>query len=181
MIRNEIGRASPRGVTAIAAAPLADVGCCHNIPEVQGSIEPSAEPQLRVSQVLDGRFLIREPIRRGGTATIYRAEDMLYGRRDVAIKVPLLSVESDPISFARFRHEEEVGRKLSHPFLLKICPVADEKCRPYIVMEFLRGCTLAHLNHETRPLAETDALKIVGLVCDAVGAMHEQGIIHRRS
>jgi serine/threonine-protein kinase len=57
--------------------------------------------------------------------------------------------------------------------------VAGEKSRPYLVMEFLRGCTLAHLKHETRPLAEADALKIVALVCEAVGHMHDRGFVHR--
>jgi serine/threonine-protein kinase len=57
--------------------------------------------------------------------------------------------------------------------------VVGEKSRPYLVMEFLRGCTLAHLGYETRPLAEADALKIVALVCEGVGHMHDRGFIHR--
>jgi serine/threonine-protein kinase len=178
MIRNENDRAV-RGFTAIAAPSLAGLVSCQNIPEVYGNLEPSAEPQLRLSQVLDGRFLVREIFSRGGMATIYRAEDMLNGRHDVALKVPLMRVESDPASYARFRHEEEIGLKLSHPFLLKFYPVAGEKCRPYFVTEFLRGCTLDHLAYDTRPLPETDALKITGLVCDALGHMHGQGFIHR--
>ena len=162
-----------------ATPPLADVVCCRDVAEVHASLKISYEPQLRLSQVLDGRFLIREVVSCSGMATLYRAEDLENGRRDVAIKVPLRAVESDPMGFARFRHEEEIGLKLSHPGLLHFHPVAGEKCRPYIVTEFLRGCTLDHLAAESRPLAEADALRIVGLVADAVGCMHDQGIIHR--
>ena len=97
------------------------------------TLNPRSEPQLRPSQVLDGRFRIREILSRGGMATLYRAEDMLDERRDVALKVPLLRVESDPAAFSRFHHEEEIGLKLFHPFLLRFYPVAGEKCRPYIV------------------------------------------------
>ena len=99
MIQDETARAAVRTVPAIAPAPLADVACCQNIPEVLGSIEPSVEPQLVIDEVLDGRFLVREIIGRSGMATIYRAEDMQHGGRDVALKVPLMSVESDPACF----------------------------------------------------------------------------------
>jgi serine/threonine protein kinase len=178
MIRNEMDGAA-RGVVTSAAPPLADVASCQDIPEARGRIEPSAEPQLQPGQVLDGRFLVREVFSQGGMATIYRAEDLLHQRRDVALKVPLMRVESDPVAFTRFRHEEEIGLKLSHPFILRFYPVAGEKCRPYFVTEFLQGCTLDYLRHETRPLAEANALKIAGLVCDALDHMHGQGIIHR--
>jgi len=179
MTQDEIGRAAEPTIPAIAPAPLADVACCQDIPEIRGSIQPSVEPQLALDEVFDGRFLVREIVGRSGMATIYRAEDMQNGGRDVALKVPLMSVESDPVCFTRFRHEEEIGLKLSHPFLLRFCAVAGEKSRPYLVMEFLRGCTLAHLGHQTRPLAEADALKIVALVCEAVGHMHDHGVVHR--
>ncbi|HTZ20058.1 MAG TPA: serine/threonine-protein kinase [Opitutaceae bacterium] len=179
MIQDEIARTAMRPVPAIVPAPLADMVCCQDIPEVRGNIEPSVEPQLAVNEVLDGRFLVREIVGRSGMATIYRAEDLQQRGRDVALKVPLLSVESDPVCFTRFRHEEEIGLKLSHPLLLKFYPIAGAKSRPYLVMEFLRGCTLAHLGYETRPLAEADALKIVALVAEAVGYMHDRGFVHR--
>ena len=178
MIGNEVSLASPRGVAAIDAPPLADVDCCRDIPEFHGSFEPSLEPQLRPGQVLDGRFLIREVITRSGMATVYRAEDLLNGRREVAIKVPLRSLECDSAGFSRFQHEEEIGLRLSHPSLLKFHAVAGGKCRPYIATEFLRGCTLSHLAQVRRPIGETDALKVAALVCEAVGHMHAQGVIH---
>ena len=178
MISNRGDRASLQDRPTLSAAPLAEVVCCQHIPEVEGSIEPSTEPQLRHDQVLDGRFLIRAAIGRSGMATIYRAEDMLNGRREVAIKVPLRKIESDPAHFRRFRREEEIGLKLSHPFLLKFLPVIGDKTHPYIVTEFLQGCTLTQLGSEKRPFTESDALKIVSLICEALEQMHRQGFIH---
>jgi serine/threonine-protein kinase len=179
MILDEVGRAAPRRGNAITAPPLADVACCREIPEAYGSIEPSAEPQLRACHVLDGRFLIREAISRSRMATTYRAEDMFHGRREVAAKVPLMWVESDSACLTRFLHEEEIGLKLSHPFLLRFYPTDREKYRPYIVTEFLRGCTLSHLGRGTNRLPEADSLKITSLICEALGYMHGQGLIHR--
>lgn len=178
-IQSEVDQAPSRGVPGNSCPPLADVACCRDIPEVSGSVEPSAEPQLRPRQVLDGRFLIRAVIARNGMATIYRAEDLPNRRREVAVKVPLMKLESNPGGFTQFRHEEEIGLKLSHPFLLKFFPTERESGRPYIVTEFLRGCTLDRLAPEARPLVEADALKIAGFIGEAVGHMHERGIIHR--
>jgi serine/threonine-protein kinase len=176
-LRNQIGRPA-RGTQAFAARSLRGVACCQEIPEVYDRLEPSDDPQLRLSQILDGRFLVREIFCRDDVATIYRAIDLLQRKREVALKVPLLRVENDPVRFARFRREEEIGLKLAHPLLQKYFPVAGEKFRPYLVMEFLRGCTLAHLAHDLRPFDEADAFKIVRLLCDALGYMHEQGVVH---
>jgi len=179
MIEHPPGSKSDRRVAATTGAPLAEVTCCRDIPEIQDKLEPSNEPQLRPGHVLGGRFHIREPVGRSGMATVYRAEDMRDSRREVAVKVPLLSAESDPARFMRFQHEEEIGLELDHPLLLKFLPVNGTKRRPYLVTEFLRGCTLNHLGRDTRPLPEADALKIASLIADAVGYMHTQGFIHR--
>lgn len=155
------------------------MACCREVPEVSGAIEESSDPRLPFGQVLDGRFIIREVVGRSGMATIYRAEDLLYGRGEVAVKVPLSKIESDPAGFSRFRNEEEVGTRLCHPLLLRFLSVDGEKSRPYLVTEFLRGCTLDRLAAKHRPLPEADALKITSLVAEAVGFMHTWGYVHR--
>lgn len=178
MIGNETDSPA-RAATPTGSPPLGGVACCEEIPEYYGTIAPSSEPQLQPGQRFDGRFVVREIFSRGGMASIYRAEDMLDERREVVLKVPLTRVESDPAAFASFRHEEEIGLMLSHPYLVGFRPVVGEKSRPYIAMESLRGCTLDYLRYESRPLSEDDALKIVSPVCEAVGYMHGRGIVHR--
>ncbi len=133
---------------------------------------------MRAGHLLDGRFLVGEPISRSGMAMIYKAEDTHNQNQVVAVKVPHLRLEADPNFFSRFQREEEIGRKLDHPFVLKFIPV-QHKSRPYIVTEYLRGCTLAHLLHALRPLPEKDALRIASLLCDALQHLHEHGVVHR--
>jgi serine/threonine-protein kinase len=111
-------------------------------------------------------------------ATIFKAEDQQNGDQAVAVKVPLLEYESDPSFFSRFQREEKIGLELDHPFVLKFVPVED-KSRPYIVTEYLKGCTLAHLLEAARPLPEKDALKLASLIAAALDHMHEHGVIHR--
>ena len=158
--------------------PLDDVACFRDVPEHHDVVEPTFAPELRPGHLLDGRFRIVEPLSRSGMATIYKAEDAQNQNQLVAVKVPHLRYEADPKFFSRFQREEEIGRRLDHPFVLKFFPV-EKKSRPYIVTEYLRGCTLAHLLNAQRPLSEKDALRIASLLCEALQHMHGRGVVHR--
>jgi serine/threonine-protein kinase len=158
--------------------PLADVACCRNVPKHHDPVVERGAV-LRPGQVLDSRFLITEILSRGGMATLFKAQDTLDHNQAVVVKVPEPESESDPDFLARFQREEKIGLELNHPFILKFVPVAKRNSLPYIVTEYLRGCTLAHLLKPGRPLPEPDALKIASLLCEALRYLHSHGIIHR--
>jgi serine/threonine protein kinase len=158
--------------------PLEEVSCCRDVPEYHEPVDSNAVP-FHPGQILDNRFRIVEIISRSGMATILKAEDTARGNEFVAIKIPHLEYESDPMFFSRFEREEEIGLQLNHPFILKFIEVEGQKSRPYIVTEYLQGCTLAHLLKAMRPLPEKDALKIASLVCEALQHMHDHGVVHR--
>jgi serine/threonine-protein kinase len=91
-----------------------------------------------------------------------------------------MQFESDPASHSRFEREEEIGTTLTHPYILRIFAVPpEEKSRPYIVMEYLQGQTLAALLREVHPLPEPDAVKIASRICEALDYMHFHKIVHR--
>jgi serine/threonine protein kinase len=161
------------------SCPLEGVACCQGVAEYHPTIEANRNGELHPGEVLDDRFLITEVISRSGMAMIFKAQDLFNHNANVALKVPHLEFESDPGFFTRFRREEEIGLKLDHPYILKFILVAGPKSRPYIVMEYLRGCTLAHLLKAIKPLPEKDALKIAGLLCEALQYLHDQGVTHR--
>jgi serine/threonine protein kinase len=163
----------------VAACPLADVSCCQDLPEHHEPVEISYAPELRPGHLLDSRFRLIEPLSRSGMATIYKAEDVQDFGRTVAVKVPHLKLESDPGYFSRFQREEEIGRSLDHPFVLKFLPLNGAKSRPYIVTEYLRGCTLSHLIWRHKRLPERDALKITSLICHTLQYLHAHGVVHR--
>ena len=143
----------------------------HTPADVMGSRD------VQPGQTLDERFYITEIISRSGMATIFKATDR-QTNQTVAVKVPFLQFESDPGFYSRFQREEAIGMKLDHPYLLKFIPI-EKRSRPYIVTEYLRGYTLAHLLNNVRPLPEADALKFASRICDALAHMHERGIVHR--
>ena len=159
--------------------PLEQVSCCRGVEKYHPRIDPNRVGELRPGDILDGRFVITEVISRSGMAIILKAQDVFNHNADVALKVPHLEFESDPGFFTRFRREEEIGLKLDHPYILKFLPISGKKSRPYLVTEYLRGCTLAHLLKAMKPLTESDALKIASYICEALHYLHEHGVVHR--
>ncbi len=158
---------------------LTGVPCCDDLSEKEG-LSPAIEPEFPEGHVLDGRFVICEVVGRSMMATVYRAIDRESGGRSVAVKVPLTRILSDPVSFGRFEREERIGLMLRDPLLVEFIRVDGPKSRPYLVMEYLDGCSLAYILHRTRPpLPERDALRIASLICRALGNLHRLGFIHR--
>src|SRR5262249_20912922 len=127
-----------------------------------------ASSEVQAGQVLDGRFEILDVINRSAMSSVFKATDLKNGAL-VALKDPLPHLEGDPGAFARFQREEEIGRSLDHPSILKILAVDDkEKSRPYIVMELLEGQTLEQRMQHTKPFPEDEALRIASQLCDAL-------------
>jgi serine/threonine-protein kinase len=127
---------------------------------------------------LDGRFEITDLVARSNMASIFKARDRKTGE-DVAIKAPLMTLESDVAGYERFQREEEIGTRLQHPCVLKVIKVEEKKSRPYLVMEFLDGETLADLLNRNKPLPEADAVRYASRICDALDYLHANGITHR--
>jgi len=114
---------------------------------------------------------------RSGMASIFRATDLRTGRA-VAIKVPHPEMESDPVFFERFKREEEIGKKLDHPGVMKVF-ADDDRSRVYMVMEWVDGRLLRQILNEQRKLPVERAVKIMVGVLDALGYIHTQGVVHR--
>jgi len=145
----------------------------------QESADPTTKYELRPGQTLDNRFQILETISRSGMATIFKAID-LSTKQYVAVKVPLIQFESDPGFYSRFQREEEIGIRLDHPYILKFISVDEQqRSRPYIVTEYLRGYTLSHLLNSVRPLPARDAVSLASRICEALVYMHGHGVVHR--
>jgi len=132
---------------------------------------------LKIGQTLDDRFKITDLIREGGMATVYEAIDCTTGST-VALKVPHLRYESDPGFYSRFQREEEIGRSLHHPSILRVLTVG-ERSRPYIVMERLEGRLLSQRLSAEAPLSPSEATEIATRVAEAMDYMHRSKVVHR--
>jgi serine/threonine-protein kinase len=139
---------------------------------------PMTSYDLEPGAVLDDRFEIAELVSRSYMASIFRARDLKSGAT-VAIKVPLMECESDPVAFDRFKREEEIALKLDHPDIVKVFPADGPRSRPYISMEFLRGERLDLLLARMKPMPEEQSVAIASRLCSALDHMHRRGVVHR--
>src|SRR6267154_4332018 len=114
---------------------------------------------------------------RSGMASIFRGTDLRNGRA-VAIKVPHPEMEGDPIFFDRFNREEEIGKKLDHPGVVKVLDDED-RSRRYMVLEWVDGRLLRHILNEEKKLAPERAIRITLGLCKALDYIHSQGVVHR--
>ncbi len=114
----------------------------------------------------------------GGFGNVYLAADAKLGNRLVVIKVlhPHLAVDPDMVK--RFRREAQAMGQLDHPNIVRIYSVKDQLPRPFIVMEFVPGITLATLLYQGVVSFE-EALPLLRQIAEALDAAHLQGMVHR--
>jgi serine/threonine-protein kinase len=110
-------------------------------------------------------------------ATLFRATDMRDGRQ-VAIKVPHMSLELDPVGSDRFKREEEIGSTLDHPNVMRFFSDSD-RSRLYMVMEWCDGRLLRTILSEEGKLPPDRAIRIALGILRALGYIHGHGIVHR--
>jgi serine/threonine-protein kinase len=122
-------------------------------------------------------YRIEGLVARSGMASIYRATDERDGRA-VAIKLPHPEMEADPLLFDRFNREDEIGKKLDHPGVVKVLN-DEERGRRYMVLEWVDGRLLRQVLNEQKKFPPERAIRITRALCDALGYIHSQGVVHR--
>lgn len=131
---------------------------------------------LHAGEQLD-QYRIDKLVARSGMASIFRATD-LRNDHSVAIKIPHPEMEADPILFDRFRREEEIGKKLDHPGIVKMFG-DDDRSQFYLVMEWVDGRLLRQVVNEQRKMPSERAVRIAREIAEALDYIHAHGVVHR--
>ena len=125
-----------------------------------------------------GRYKLLEKIGEGGCGVVYLAGQTEPIRRQVALKVVKLGMDTRQV-IARFEAERQALALMDHPNIAKVLDAgASDTGRPYFVMELVRGiritdcCDQSHLDTRER-------LELFMRVCHAIQHAHQKGIIHR--
>ncbi len=128
---------------------------------------------------LANRYEMQELIGRGGIGEVYSALDRETNKL-VAIKVLKPDVvNKDKNLVERFSREGEALRKLNHPNIVKVLHLVQDSDHQCIIMEMVKGGTLADLIKEESPLPVERVLKIALELADALSRAHHLKIIHR--
>lgn len=122
----------------------------------------------------EGRYRVERVLGHGGMAVVYLAHDEEL-QRDVAIKVLADHLAGDGDFRRRFLREARVASRLSHPNVVGVYDAGESDGRPYIVMEYVSGHTLAEKEERTPEGVVVLALQ----ACAGLEHAHAAGLVHR--
>ena len=125
-----------------------------------------------------GKYRLLDLVGRGAMGQVYAAIDDHTGRK-VAIKVVNADLEGEPDIRVRFFREAQTAARLVHRNVITIYDLGEDYGSPFIVMELLRGWTLASYLNEASAADLERKVDLMIQLCDGMSAAHAANIIHR--
>lgn len=132
----------------------------------------------RRNNMIANRYLATRHIGQGGMADVFVATDTILNR-EVAVKILRGDLSNDPTAVLRFEREALASTSLSHPNIVDIYDVGEDRGHHFIVMEYVRGITLKQLINKRKALCKEEAVDIMKQTVSAIVEAHAKGIIHR--
>lgn len=140
---------------------------------------PLQQDQLIGTKLAD-RYQILSVIGHGGMGVVYKARHELM-EREVAIKILKADLITDSMSVKRFQQEARAACKLKHPNVITLFDfgVSPATGQPYLVMDYLKGISLADVIKKDGHIGVDRTVRIFLQACRALEHAHNQGVIHR--
>lgn len=132
-----------------------------------------------IGKTIDKKYLVQSVLGEGGMAVVYRAHHVQM-ERTVVIKVMQGWLLSNRNSVERFERECKLTAKLNHPNIVSVYDVGLINGKePYLVMEYIKGESLADKIHNSGALPYATTANIIIQICRGLQEAHTSGIIHR--
>jgi serine/threonine-protein kinase len=149
----------------------------HKLGNEQTAISPPLVARYETGAVLCGKYRLEALLGEGGMGAVWRACNVLL---DLPVAIKLIRADLDRgVLRARLQLEARSAAKLGHPSIVRVFDVGESELGdPFIVMEHLRGETLAQLISRGR-VPPTRAVQLLLPIIDALALAHELGIVHR--
>ena len=125
-----------------------------------------------------GQYTVVSQLGRGGMGIVYKARDESLNRF-VAIKVLNEQLTEDSTFLQRFVREAQAAAGLSHPNIVQIFLIGEDKGHPYFVMEYVAGRSLDQLARAEGRIDNPRASQLILQAAHGLAAAHDKGIIHR--
>jgi hypothetical protein len=125
-----------------------------------------------------GRYQVLGRVGQGGMGTVYRAFDPEL-RRVVAVKAPRFDTAGEDAAGLRFLREARAAARVRHAHVCPVHDVGEQDGRPFVVMAFVEGESLAD-RLRRGPLDDPrQAVRLVRQAAEGLAAVHAEGILHR--
>ncbi len=137
-----------------------------------------APPTLADGTVLSQRYEILRLVGSGGMGEVYEGLDRVLDKR-VAVKVLHADAAIDERVAARFVEEAKIASAFRHQHVAESFDFGTHEGRPFLVLEFLEGESLAEVLGSVRTVEPRAAVALVEPIARALSRAHRAGIIHR--
>ncbi len=117
-------------------------------------------------------------IGKGGSASVYKANDILLNRT-VALKILEDDKSELRLNTRSFETEVKAIARLSHPNIVNVYDISMDGSIKYIVMECVEGITLSTYLKHKKVLHYSEVVSCARQVLRALKEAHEKGIVHR--
>jgi hypothetical protein len=129
-------------------------------------------------QLIAGRYQVLRAIGRGGMGTVWLCRDEILGR-DVAVKQIGALPGDSATQTKRAMREARSAAALNHPNAVAVYDVVEHEGRPWLVMEYVEGQTLAAEISRDGQLSPQRVADIGAQLASALARAHERRIVHR--
>jgi len=158
-------------------------GISHLVSEACDSLKkaPAADFETETAEKIGsqiGKYRIVELLGEGGCGLVYLAEQEQPVRRQVALKVIKLGMDTRSV-IARFEAERQALARMDHPNIAKVLDAGvTDSGRSFFVMELVQGVKITTFC-DKHNLDAPQRLQLFIQVCQAIQHAHQKGIIHR--
>ncbi|HEY9730267.1 MAG TPA: protein kinase [Drouetiella sp.] len=145
----------------------------NNIPQ-----KAASSPLFESGQTLGGRYQVISALGRGGMGVVYHVTQMFLNKELALKTIETRGLSDDVVS--RFQKEARTAFAVKHPNVISVDDfgLLDDGT-PFLVMEMIRGETLAEKLKRKTFLPVSEAIPMFLQICNGLAAAHELGIVHR--
>jgi serine/threonine protein kinase/tetratricopeptide (TPR) repeat protein len=147
-------------------------------PDSPSQASTHAQAPLGSAAELIGPYRLIDKIGEGGMGEVWRAEQVVPIRRQVALKLIKRGMDTRQV-VARFEAERQALAWMDHPAIARVYDAGETpRGLPFFVMELVQGVPITEYCDRER-LTVRERLDLFNQVCEGVQHAHQRGIIHR--
>jgi len=164
LLAQQVGQATTTGVTRR---------------EVLGEPPAPSQPTPQgIAANISGRLEVTRKLGQGRYALVLEAYDRVLQRKVAAKRYPPAS-STAPDMINRFLREAQRVSDLSHPNLVNVYGIGEDREGRYIIEELVEGRTLREILDDKIRLEPARVMEFATQVCDLLAHAHRKGLIHR--